>query len=183
MAYSSIANAGYALIGLAAGSASGVRGVLVYLTIYLFTNIGAFAVILCMRRDGKAVEQISDLAGLSRTQPGLALALAIFMFSLAGIPPLAGFFGKLYIFLAAIDAHLYVLAVIGVLASVVGAFYYLRIVKLMYFDEPAPAFDRPIGREVQAVLVVSALVILFFFAWPGLVADGADAVAAALFTG
>ena len=105
------------------------------------------------------------------------------MFSLAGIPPMAGFFAKLYVFLAAIDAQLYVLAVIGVLSSVVGAYYYLRIVKLMYFDEPAGAFDRPIGREIQAVLVISALVIFFFFAWPGLLVDGADAVAAALFTG
>ena len=183
MAYSSIANVGYALIGLAAGSAVGVRGVLVYLAIYVFMNVGAFAVILCMRRDGKQVEGISDLAGLSRTNPALALALGIFMFSLAGIPPMAGFFAKLYVFLAAIDAHLYVLAVIGVLSSVVGAYYYLRIVKLMYFDEPAGAFDRPIGREIQAVLVISALVIFFFFAWPGLLVDGADAVAAALFTG
>jgi len=139
---------------------------------------------LCMRCDGRMVEEIGDLAGLSRTQPGLALALAIFMFSMAGIPPLAGFFAKLYIFLAAIDAGLYTLAVIGVLASVVGAFYYLRIVKLMYFDEPAGVgFDRPIGREMQAVLVVSAVVILFFFAFPGFVVDGADSVAAALFAG
>jgi len=183
MAYSSIGHVGYMLIGLAAGSAAGVRGVLVYLAIYLFMNLGTFAAILCMRREGKAVEAIDDLAGLSRTQPGLALALLIFMFSMAGIPPLAGFFAKIYIFLAAIDAHLYVLAVIGVLASVVGAFYYLRIVKLMYFDEPAAAFDRPIAREIQAILVLCALVILFFFAWPGVFVDGADAVAAALFTG
>ncbi len=183
MAYSSIGHVGYALIGLAAGSAAGVRGILVYLAIYLFMNVGTFAVILCMRREGKLVEGIDDLAGLSRTQPGLALALGIFMFSMAGIPPLAGFFAKIYVFLAAIDAHLYGLAVIGVLASVVGAYYYLRIVKLMYFDDPAAAFDRPIGREIQAVLVLCALVILFFFAWPGLLVDGADAVAAALFTG
>ena len=183
MAYSSIGHVGYALIGLAAGSAAGVRGILVYLAIYLFMNVGTFAVILCMRREGKLVEGIDDLAGLSRTQPGLALALGIFMFSMAGIPPLAGFFAKIYVFLAAIDAHLYGLAVIGVLASVVGAYYYLRIVKLMYFDDPAAAFDRPIGREIQAVLVLCALVILFFFAWPGLLVDGADAVAAAQFTG
>ncbi len=183
MAYSSIGHVGYALIGLATGSAAGVRGILVYFAIYLFMNIGTFTVILCMRRQGKLVEGIEDLAGLSRTQPGLALALAIFMFSMAGIPPLAGFFAKLYVFLAAIDAGLYVLAVIGVLASVVGAYYYLRIVKLMYFDEPAAAFDRPIGREMQAVLVLTALVILFFFAWPGLLVDGANAVAAALFSG
>ena len=183
MAYSSIGHVGYALIGLAAGSAIGVRGILVYLAIYLFMNIGTFAIILCMRKDGKLVEGIDDLAGLSRTQPGLALALAIFMFSMAGIPPLAGFFAKIYVFLAAIDAGLYALAVIGVLASVVGAFYYLRIVKLMYFDEPAGVFDRPVARELQAVLVLTTFVILFFFAYPGPVVDGAEIVAAALFAG
>jgi NADH-quinone oxidoreductase subunit N len=183
MAYSSIGHVGYALIGLAAGTAIGVRGILVYLAIYLFMNIGTFTIILCMRRNGKLVEGIDDLAGLSRTQPGLALAFAIFMFSMAGIPPLAGFFAKVYVFLAAIDAGLYALAVIGVLASVVGAFYYLRIVKLMYFDEPAGSFDKTIGREMQAVILVSALVIMFFFVHPGLVVDGADAVASALFSG
>ncbi len=183
MAYSSIGHAGYALIGLAAGTAAGIRGILVYMSIYLFMNIGTFAVILCMRRQGKAVERIDDLAGLSRTHPGLALALGIFMFSMAGIPPLAGFFAKLYIFLAAIDAGLYTLAVIGVLASVVGAFYYLRIVKLMYFDEPKGAFDRPFGGEVQTVILVAALVIMFFFVWPNPLVNGADAVAAALFAG
>jgi NADH-quinone oxidoreductase subunit N len=183
MAYSSIGHVGYALIGLAAGSAAGVRGILIYMAIYLFMNIGTFAVILCMRRQGKAVENISDLAGLSRTHPGLALALAIFMFSMAGIPPLAGFFAKLYIFLAAIDAGLYALAVIGVLASVVGAFYYLRIVKLMYFDEPKESFDQPFGSEVLAVILVSALVIMFFFVWPNPLVNGADAVAASLFAG
>jgi len=183
MAYSSISHAGYALIGLAAGTAAGVRGILIYMTVYLFMNVGTFAVILCMRRQGKAVERIDDLAGLSRTHPGLALALGIFMFSMAGIPPLAGFFAKLYIFLAAIDAGLYALAVIGVLASVVGAFYYLRIVKLMYFDEPKGAFDRPFGGEVQTVILVAALVIMFFFIWPNPLVNGADAVAAALFAG
>ncbi len=171
-------------IGLAAGTAIGVRGVLVYMAIYLFMNVGTFAVILCMRRDGRMVETIDDLAGLSRTQPGLALALGIFMFSMAGIPPLAGFFAKVYVFLAAIDAGLYALAVIGVLASVVGAFYYLRIVKLMYFDEPkAAAFDRPIGREMQAVLVITAVVNPVLLRLSGPVVDGADSVAAALFAG
>jgi NADH-quinone oxidoreductase subunit N len=183
MAYSSIGHVGYALIGLAAGSAAGVRGILIYMAIYLFMNIGTFAVILCMRRQGKLVEGIDDLAGLSRTHPALALALAIFMFSMAGIPPLAGFFAKLYVFLAAIDAGLYTLAVIGVVTSVVGAFYYLRIVKLMYFDEPKGEFDRPFGGEVQAVMLVAALVIMFFFVWPNPLVNGADAVAAALFAG
>jgi len=183
MAYSSIGHVGYALIGLAAGSAAGVRGILIYMAIYLFMNIGTFAVILCMRRQGKLFEGIDDLAGLSRTHPALALALAIFMFSMAGIPPLAGFFAKLYFFLAAIDAGLYALAVIGVVTSVVGAFYYLRIVKLMYFDEPKGEFDRPFGGEVQAVMLVAALVIMFFFVWPNPLVNGADAVAAALFAG
>ncbi|MDE1968656.1 MAG: NADH-quinone oxidoreductase subunit NuoN [Alphaproteobacteria bacterium] len=183
MAYSSIGHVGYALIGLAAGSAAGVRGVLVYLAIYLFMNAGTFAVILCMRRDGKMVEGIDDLAGLSRTHPALALALAIFMFSLAGIPPLAGFFAKLYVFIAAIDAGLPVLAVLGVLTSVVGAYYYLRIVKVMYFDEARGAFDRPFGGEVTVVVLVCAVIIMFFIVWPGPLLNGADAVAATLFPG
>src|SRR5271156_6245878 len=149
MAYSSIGHVGYSLIGLAAGTAAGIRGVLIYLAIYLFMNVGAWAVILCMRRQGRMLEQIADLSGLSRTNPALALALAIFMFSLAGVPPAAGFFGKLYIFLAAIDAKLTGLAVIGVVTSVVGAFYYLRIVNVMYFDEPLGSFDRPIAAELK----------------------------------
>jgi NADH-quinone oxidoreductase subunit N len=183
MAYSSIGHVGYALIGLAAGSTAGVRGILVYMAIYLFMNIGTFAVILCMRRQGRLVEGIEDLAGLSRTHPGLAAALAIFMFSLAGIPPLGGFFAKLYIFMAAIDARLFVLAVIGVVTSVVGAYYYLRIVKIMYFDEAAEAFDRPVGRELGAVVAISAVITLFFlvFLWP--VVNGAEAAAGTLFRG
>jgi NADH-quinone oxidoreductase subunit N len=112
-----------------------------------------------------------------------ALALAIFMFSMAGIPPLAGFFGKLYVFLAAIDAGLYTLAIIGVLSSVVGAFYYLRIVKLMYFDEPTEAFDQPIGGEMAVILTATGLAILLFFVMPGPLLDGAAAAAAALFSG
>ena len=181
MAYSSISHAGYALIGLAAGTAAGIRGVLVYLAIYLIMTIGAWAVILCMRRQGRALEEIADLSGLSRTHPALALALAIFMFSLAGLPPTAGFFGKLYIFLAAIDAKLAGLAVIGVVTSVVGAFYYFRIVKVMYFDEPTGAFDQPIAGELKGVLVVTALVTLFFFLLPGPVIGSAEVAAASLF--
>jgi NADH-quinone oxidoreductase subunit N len=185
MAYSSIGHVGYALIGLAAGNAIGVRGILIYLTIYLFMNIGTFAIIISMRRGGKLVESIDDLAGLSRTQPALALALGIFMFSLAGIPPLAGFFAKLYIFMAAIDSGLNVLAVIGVVASVVGAYYYMRIVKLMYFDEPAAAgaLDRNMGAEVRAVLIVATVVIMFFFLYPGPIVSGAAAASAVLFPG
>ncbi len=181
MAYSSIGHVGYALIGLASATPAGIRGVLVYLAIYLVMNVGAWAAILCMRRNGEMVEEIADLAGLARTQPALALALGIFMFSLAGIPPTAGFFAKLYIFLAAIDAKLAGLAVIGVVTSVVGAYYYLRIVKLMYFDEPVGAFDRPIAGELKAVLFVTAVVTLFFILVPGPIVGGAEAAAAALF--
>jgi len=183
MAYSSIGHVGYALIGLAAGTEKGILGVLAYMAIYLVMNLGTFAVILCMRRDGKMIEAISELAGLSKTQPALALALGIFMFSMAGIPPLAGFISKLYVFMAAIDAGLYTLAVIGVVTSVVGAFYYLRIVKLMYFDEPTGAFDQPIGLEMRGVLVVSAVLVLLFFLFPDPLLASADAAAAALFAG
>ncbi len=182
MAYSSIGHVGYALIGLAAGTAAGIRGVLVYMAVYLFMTVGTWAVILCMRRDGRMLEGISDLAGLSRTQPGLALALAIFMFALSGIPPTAGLFAKLYVFLAAIDAKLAGLAVIGVVTSVVSAFYYLRVVKVMYFDEPAGIFDRPISTELKGVVFVTAVATLFFFVLPGPIFAAAEAAAAALFS-
>ena len=181
MAYSSIGHVGYALIGLAAGSEAGVRGIGIYLAIYLFMNVGTFACILCMRQKERMVEGIEDLKGLSKTNPLMAFALAVFMFSMAGIPPLAGFFGKLYIFLAAIEAELYSLAVIGVLASVVGAFYYLRIVKLMYFDEPSESFDRPIGREMALILAGTTAIVLLFFVVPGPILSGAEAAAASLF--
>jgi NADH-quinone oxidoreductase subunit N len=181
MAYSSIGHIGYALIGLASGTQDGISGITVYLTIYIFMNLGTFACILCMRQKDVMVEEIEDLKGLSKTHPMMALALAIFMFSMAGIPPLAGFFGKLYIFLSAIEAGLYTLAVIGVLTSVVGAFYYLRIIKLMYFDEPVEAFDRPIGREMTAVLLITGVFTLLFFVVPGPVVDTATAAAATLF--
>ncbi len=180
MAYSSIGHVGYALVGLAAGTEEGVRGIAVYMAIYLVMNLGTFACILCMRQKGRMVEQIEDLKGLSRSQPMMALALGIFMFSMAGIPPLAGFFGKYFVFLAAINAGLYSLAVIGVLASVVGAFYYLRIVKLMYFDEPEDSFEQPIGREMSVILTLTAVAMVFFIAFPNPIVDGASAAAAAL---
>ncbi len=181
MAYSSIGHIGYALVGLAAGTEQGVRGVMVYMAIYMVMTVGAFGCILAMRQKGRMVEGIYDLAGLSKTNPFLALCLAIFMFSMAGIPPLAGFFGKLYVFLAAIEARLFVLAVIGVITSVVGAYYYIRIVKVMYFDAPAEAFDRPLGRELAVVLGASAIFTAFFFAYPTPILAGAEAAAQALF--
>lgn len=183
MAYSSIGHIGYALIGLAAGGTNGVQGIILYMTIYLAMNAGTFACILCMRRKGEMVEEISDLAGLSKTNPMLAAALLVFMFSMAGVPPLAGFFGKLYIFLAAIEAQLYTLAIIGVVASVVGAFYYLRIVKIMYFDEAADPFDRPLGRGLGGVVAITSLVTLLFFFVLSPVLDRAAAAAASLLAG
>ena len=183
LAYSSIGHMGYALIGLAAGTEAGVRGILVYMTIYLAMNVGTFCCVLAMRRNGRMVEGISDLAGLARNQPMLALSLAIFMFSMAGIPPLAGFFGKLYIFLAAIESGLYTLAIIGVLASVIGSYYYLRIIKIMYFDEPAEVFDRTIGREVKIILVGTTLFVTFFIIRPDIVVSGAGTAARMLLAG
>jgi NADH-quinone oxidoreductase subunit N len=184
MAYSSIGNMGYALIGLAAGIATpdGVRSVLVYMAIYLAMTLGAFACIIAMRRPEGPVEKIADLSGLAGTRPAMAMFFAIMMFSLAGVPPLAGFFGKLYVFFAAMQAGLYTLAIIGVLASVVGAFYYLSIVKTMYFDEPAPDFV-PMRPELRLVLGVSGLFIVLFCAYPGLLVAAAEAAAKSLFAG
>jgi NADH-quinone oxidoreductase subunit N len=167
LAYSSISHMGYALVGLAAAGPEGVRSVVLYMLIYMMTTTGAFACVLAMRRQGKQVENISDLAGLARTNKLLAFILAMLMFSLAGIPPLAGFFGKLFVFMAAIKSGLYVLSVIGVVASVIGAYYYLRIIKMMYFDEPAPGFDV-MDTEVKYVAIVSGAFALLFaiFAQP-----------------
>lgn len=181
MAYSSIGHMGFVLVGLAAGNEQGVEGILVYLTIYLFMTIGTFGCILAMKRAGRMVEDIDSLAGLSKTNPLMALALAIFMFSMAGIPPLGGFFAKFFVFKAAIDAELYVLAVAGLLTSVVGAFYYLRIVKLMYFDESSEPFDKNLGREITVLVTVTAVITAFFFVGLGPVLAGAETAAAVLF--
>jgi NADH-quinone oxidoreductase subunit N len=167
IAYSAIGNMGYALIGVAAGTRDGITAVIVYMTIYMVMTAGVFGVILAMRRKGKAVEEIESLAGLSRNDPFMAYAMAFFMFSLSGIPPLAGFFGKLVIFQSAIAAGMPVLAVLGVLASVVAAYYYVRIIKIMFFDEPAESFDRASDPGLHAVITLSAAFILLFILSPG----------------
>ncbi len=182
LAYSGIGHIGFALVGLAAGTEKGVYSVLVYLAIYLVMILGAFACVLVMRRNGAPVEEIDDLRGLARQQPLFAAAIAIFMFSLAGIPPLAGFFGKLYVFMAAVDAGLVPLAVIGVLASVVGAYYYLRIVKVMYFDDVMEPLDRSIGREFSVIVGVAAIINLAFCLNPNLLLGHAERAALALFS-
>ena len=180
MAYSSIGHMGFALVGLAAADAAGVQAVIIYLTIYLVMNLGVFACILAMRRSEGRVEEIDELAGLSRNNPMMAFLLAMLLFSLAGIPPLAGFFGKFYVFLAAINSGLYTLAVIGVLSSVVGAYYYLRIVKIMYFDEPADAFE-PMPGALKIMLFVSGIPVIFFFIYPAPLVTAASAAAKSLF--
>jgi NADH-quinone oxidoreductase subunit N len=180
MAYSSIGHMGFALVGLAAGTAEGAQGVLVYIAIYVAMTLGSFSVILTMKRNGHHVENISDFAGLSRTNPLLAFMFAMLLFSLAGVPPLAGFFAKWYVFVAAIKAGLFALSVIGVLTSVVGAYYYLLIVKVMYFDEPLMKLD-PMRVELRTVLAVTGLFNLFFFAYPGPLVSVATAAAKSLF--
>jgi len=183
MAYSSIGHVGYALVGLAVGSAEGIGGVLVYMTIYLFMNVGTFAVILSMRANGRLVEGINDLSGLSKTRPVMAAALAVMMFSMAGIPPFAGFFGKFFIFKAAVDAGLIPLAVVGVLTSVVAAFYYLRIVKIIYFDEAGDQFE-PMTAQARLVLGVASVFVAVFFLFPlPQIVLAADTAAKALFGG
>ncbi len=180
MAYSSIGHMGYALLGLAAGTALGARGVLIYLAIYVFTNLGVFAAIQAMQRKGKPVETISDLAGLARNDIKLASVFSLLFLSLAGLPPLAGFFAKFYVFLAAIQAGLVIPAVLGVLASAIGLVYYLRLVKVMFFDDPVEAFDPVSGLGSKAILVLSTVVALFFILAASPVITAADAAAKAL---
>jgi len=181
LAYSAIGHVGFALIGLAANNTEGTAGVLIYLAIYVAMTLGSFACVLAMRRKGGNVESISDLAGLAKTDLTYATVLAILMFSLAGIPPLAGFWAKWYVFLAAIKAGLYPLAVIGVVTSVVGAFYYLRIVKIMFFDDSGEAFLQR-ERKTSVVMALSAaFVVLFVLPFIGdTLVEAAHAAAAVL---
>jgi NADH-quinone oxidoreductase subunit N len=180
MAYSSIGHMGFALVGLAAGTVEGAQGVLVYLAIYVVMTLGSFAIILAMKRNGQAVENISDFAGLSHTNPLIAFLFAMLLFSLSGVPPLAGFFAKWYVFTAAIHANLFTLAVIGVITSVVGAFYYLSIVKVMYFDEPLTKLD-PTRVEVGSVLVIAGFINILFCVLPGPLVSVAASAAKSLF--
>jgi NADH-quinone oxidoreductase subunit N len=181
MAYSSIGHVGFVLVGISAGSTLGIQGVLIYLAIYLFMNVGTFAVILSMRQKGRMVEGIEDLAGLSKTHPMMAFVMAVLMFSMAGVPPLAGFWGKFYVFMAAVEAGQYTLAIIGLLSSVVSAYYYLRIIKVMYFDDVVEAFDKPVGASMTLVMSVSTLVIIAFTLIPAPLVTSAKAAAQVLF--
>ena len=179
MACSSIGRFGFALIGLAAGGEQGVQALLIYLAIYLVMTLGSFACILAMRRDGQPVEDISELSGLAQNNLPMAFILAMLLFSLAGVPPLAGFFGKFYVFAAAVKAELYGLAIIGVLASVVGAFYYLRIVKVMFFDEAKPRFT-PAAPYVRLVMIAAGLFVVLYAVYPQPLVAAAETAAKSL---
>ena len=181
MAYSSIGHVGYALVGLAAGNQEGVSGIALYMAIYMVMTLGSFAVILAMRTpEGEPLERIEDFAGLSATNPVMATVLTVLMFSLAGIPPLAGFFAKYFVFMAAIKAGLYALSIIGVLASVVGAYYYLRIVKLMWFDTAATPIARVPGA-LKLVYGLSGLFVVGYVVFGGRIGGAAEIAAKALF--
>ena len=166
MAYSSIGHIGYALIGVACVSSEGLRSLLIYLMIYLVMNISVFTIILGLKRNDAYFENISDLSGMYKNHPFTTILVALMMFSLAGIPPLAGFFGKFYIFVAALESNMVFLAVIGIIASVISAFYYLRIVKIMYFDEPKEEFDGLNIRSLQVLFYPSSFLVILFFIYP-----------------
>lgn len=181
LAYSSIGNMGYALIGLVVGTPEGAGSVIVYLAIYMVMIAGVFAIVLTMRRQGLSAHKISDLSGLSKHSPWLAYAMAILMFSMSGIPPMAGFFGKLMIFNAAVAAEFYVLATLGVLTSVIAAYYYLKIIKVMFFDEPADAFDNDMPFARRLILFISVVFVLAFILKPNLIVSLAMDAGASLF--
>ncbi len=180
LAFSSIGHVGYVLVAVAAGTQEGLQAILIYLALYVFMSIGAFGCILMMQRDGKAIESIDELGGISQKHPYFALLMAAFMFSLAGIPPLAGFFGKMYVFLAALNAGLIGLAIIGVLTSVIGAYYYLRVVKVMYFDAERDGFDAEMTASLKLVLFACGAVTVLYIVMPSPLIEAAHAAAGAL---
>tara|TARA_Y100000590_G_scaffold441331_1_gene567857 strand:- start:332 stop:1528 length:1197 start_codon:yes stop_codon:yes gene_type:complete len=171
MAYSSIGHMGYALAGLATGTNSGVQGTIIYLTIYLVMNLGAFGCIFMMKRENIYYENINDLSGLSKNHPMLALSFLIILFSLAGIPPLAGFFAKFYIFMAVIENKMYTLAIIGLVTTVISAFYYLRIIKIIYFDKPKKPFEETYDWGLKGPLILSSILTLMYFIYPSSLID------------
>tara|TARA_B100002052_G_scaffold291153_1_gene310770 strand:- start:4478 stop:5890 length:1413 start_codon:yes stop_codon:yes gene_type:complete len=166
MAYSSIGHIGYAIAGIAAGSENGFKSTMVYISIYVVMNIGAFACILLMKRGNKYVEEIDELSGLSKNHPLISLGLLIILFSLAGIPPLAGFFAKFYIFMAVIESEMYTLAIIGLVTTVVSAFYYIRIIKVMYFDDARKPFEKIIDYKIHGPILLSCIILTSFFLYP-----------------
>ena len=166
MAYSSIGHMGYALAGIATGSNEGIQSTLIYLTIYLVMNLGAFGCIFMMKRENNFYENISDLSGLSKNHPLLALGFLIILFSLAGIPPLAGFFAKFYIFMSVIEQSMYFLAIVGLISTVISAFYYLRVIKIIYFDPPKEKYDQVQYLGLKISLALSTILMLLYFIYP-----------------
>ena len=171
IAYSSIGHMGYALAGIAAGTNAGIQSTIIYLTIYLVMNLGAFGCIFMMKRENIFYENINDLSGLSKNHPMLALSFLIILFSLAGIPPLAGFFAKFYVFMAVIEVKMYALAIIGLVTTVISAFYYLRIIKVIYFDKPKKSFEESYDWGLKISLILSSILILTYFIYPSILVD------------
>ena len=171
IAYSSISHMGYALAGLAPGTNAGIQSTIIYLIIYLIMNLGAFGCIFMMKRENTFYENINDLSGMSKNHPLLALSFLIILFSLAGIPPLAGFFAKFYIFMAVIESEMYILAIIGLLTTVISAFYYLRIIKIIYFDKPKKPFELNYDWGLRISLILSSVLVLIYFIYPSLLVD------------
>ena len=171
MAYSSIGHMGYALAGLAPGTNAGIQSTIIYLVIYLVMNLGAFGCIFMMKRENAFCENINDLSGMSKNHPILSLSFLIILFSLAGIPPLAGFFAKFYIFMSVIESKMYILAILGLLTTVISAFYYLRIIKIIYFDKPKKPFELNYDWGLKISLILSSVLVLIYFIYPSLLLD------------
>ena len=176
MAYSSIGHMGYALAGLATGTNEGIQSTIIYLTIYLVMNLGAFGCIFMMKREKVFYENINDLSGMSKNHPLLAFSFLIILFSLAGIPPLAGFFAKFYIFMSVIESELYALAIIGLVTTVVSAFYYLRVIKIIYFDKPKKPFDESYDWGLKTSLILSTVLILIYFVNPSILTNAVSLI-------
>jgi len=171
MAYSAIGHMGYALAGLATGSNEGIQSTVIYLSIYLIMNLGIFSCIFMMKRKDIFYEDIQDLSGLSKNHPIISICLLLLLFSLAGIPPLAGFFAKFHVFMAVIKVEMYTLAIIGLITTVISAFYYLRIIKIIYFDDPKEIFEIDQNFGLKVSLFLSTMIILIYFIYPSLLID------------
>ena len=176
LAYSSIGHVGYALAGIATGVISGYESSIIYISIYVVMNIGAFSCLYLLKKDGEYRENISDLSGLSKKQPLLAISFLVILFSLAGIPPLAGFFAKFYVFTAVIEQKMYALAIIGLLTTVISAFYYLRIIKIIYFDDSAISFDPVKNSVAKLAVLISCAILITFFLYPAVLNNVVDAL-------
>tara|TARA_B100001964_G_C13988791_1_gene489683 strand:- start:165 stop:773 length:609 start_codon:yes stop_codon:yes gene_type:complete len=181
LAYSSIGHIGYLLIGLASANFQGIKGLIIYITIYLLMSVGIFTIILSLKIKDRYVESLNDLSGMSKKNPIFSLCIAIIMISLAGIPPFAGFFGKFYIFIAALKSGLIYLAILGVIASVISAYYYLRIIKIMYFEEPQFSYQTNLSRIATIILFLSVIAISLFIVYPSFLIDISSEVSLSFF--